>query len=65
MPEIEVVDAGMFGKEESIEYQKEIWVPVERMQKSLGFPQALFRLLLFYMFKMFAVFFAFLDICID
>lgn len=29
MPEIEVVDAGLFGKEESLEYPIEIWVPVE------------------------------------
>lgn len=29
MPEIEVVAAGLFGKEESLEYPMEIWFPVE------------------------------------
>ncbi|WP_423410122.1 GyrI-like domain-containing protein [Heyndrickxia sp. MSNUG] len=29
MPEIEVVEAGMFGKEDLAEYEMEIWVPVE------------------------------------
>ncbi|MEH7884383.1 hypothetical protein V7654_08655 [Bacillus sp. JJ1609] len=29
MAEIEVVEAGMFGKEDLPEYEMEIWVPVE------------------------------------
>jgi AraC family transcriptional regulator len=29
MPEIEVVEAGLFGKEDMPEYGMEIWVPVE------------------------------------
>jgi AraC family transcriptional regulator len=29
MPEIEIVETNIFGKEETDEYEMEIWVPVE------------------------------------
>ncbi|MBU8880890.1 GyrI-like domain-containing protein [Bacillus sp. FJAT-29790] len=29
MPEIEIVDTNMYGKEETDEYEMEIWIPVE------------------------------------